>query len=167
MSSSITYFQAPSYLPRLSHPVSRYARNGAVFFCDMSSSSDCSSNDPNIIYGGPLPATYNRGCRSLGELVVQELSRDPGKVALINGVTGLQLTNGGILEQSFCIADHLRGLGVGKNDVVAVVSENRFEYPIAICGAYLLGAAAALFNPGYTERTLIVLSYLVCLITDG
>ncbi|XP_019931273.3 luciferin 4-monooxygenase [Aedes albopictus] len=118
----------------------------------MSSSSDCSSKDPNIIYGGPLPATYNRGCRSLGELVVQELSRDPGKVALINGVTGLQLTNGGILQQSFCIADHLRGLGVGKNDVVAVVSENRFEYPIAICGAYLLGAAAALFNPGYTER---------------
>ncbi|XP_001657680.2 luciferin 4-monooxygenase [Aedes aegypti] len=116
----------------------------------MSSSAD--SSDPNIIYGGPLPATYDRGCRSLGELVIKELSRDLNKVALVNGVTCLQLTNGGILDQLLSIAGHLSELGVGKNDVVAIVSENRFEYTIAIYGAFLLGAAAALFNPGYTER---------------
>ncbi|XP_062537176.1 luciferin 4-monooxygenase-like [Armigeres subalbatus] len=116
----------------------------------MSSKSD--SNDPNVIYGGPLPAAYNRGCRSLGELIIKELSREPDKVALVNGVTCLQLTNGGILEQSLAIAEQLNEFGVGRNDVVAIVSENRFEYPIAIYGALFLGAAAALFNPGYSER---------------
>ncbi|XP_053698551.1 luciferin 4-monooxygenase-like [Sabethes cyaneus] len=109
-------------------------------------------NDPNIIYGGPLPEDFNRGCASLGELVVREFSKVREKVALISGISTLQLTYGGLLEQSLALAAYLEEQGVRESDVVALISENRFEFPVVVFALIYLGATAALFNPGYTER---------------
>lgn len=112
-------------------------------------------NDPNIIYGGPLAGDFMRGSNSLGELMFRELAKNGDKVAFVNGITTLQMTFGGILDQSLALACYLQEqLGVRKNDVVAVVSENRFEYPVTICALMYLGATAALFNPLYTAREL-------------
>ncbi|XP_055637990.1 uncharacterized protein LOC129776390 [Toxorhynchites rutilus septentrionalis] len=110
--------------------------------------------DPNIIYGGPLPSDCNRGCSSLGELIIRQLAKESDKLALINGVNHLQLTYGAILDQSLAIAGFLSELGIQRNDVVALLSENRFEYPVTIFAAFYLGASVALFNPVYTQREL-------------
>ncbi|KAL1394698.1 hypothetical protein pipiens_011770 [Culex pipiens pipiens] len=112
-------------------------------------------NDPNIIDGGPLAGDYKRGSNSLGELILRELTRQGDKVAFVHGITSLRMTFGGILDQSLALACYLREeLGVRSNDVVALVSENRFEYPVTICALMYLGARAALFNPLYTAREL-------------
>ncbi|XP_055590274.1 luciferin 4-monooxygenase-like [Uranotaenia lowii] len=112
------------------------------------------SNDPNIIYGGPLQLDFDRGCRSLGELILKEFSKRLEKVALINGVTSVQLSYGGILEQSLALASYLREMGIAPNDVVAIISENRFEYPVTVFALMYLGTTAALFNPGYSVNEL-------------
>ncbi|XP_055543007.1 luciferin 4-monooxygenase-like [Wyeomyia smithii] len=112
-------------------------------------------NDPNIIYGGPLAAeVVNRGCDSLGELIVREFRKTREKIALISGISTLQLTYGGLLEQSLALAAYLEEQGVQRNDVVALISENRFEFPVVVFALMFLGATAALFNPGYLEREL-------------
>ncbi|XP_055590282.1 luciferin 4-monooxygenase-like [Uranotaenia lowii] len=110
--------------------------------------------DPNIIYGGPLPSDFNRGCNSLGEFILRQLSEDLQKVALISGFTALQITNGAILDQSLALASYLMDLGVIANDSVALISENRFEYPVTIFACLYLGARVTLLNPGYVEREL-------------
>lgn len=111
-------------------------------------------NDPNIIDGGPLAGDYKRGSNSLGELILRELTRQGDNVAFVHGITSLRMTFGGILDQSLALACYLGDeLGVRSNDVVALVSENRFEYPVTICALMYLGARAALFNPLYTART--------------
>ncbi|XP_058465887.1 luciferin 4-monooxygenase-like [Malaya genurostris] len=109
-------------------------------------------NDPNIIYGGPLPVDFDRGCASLGELIMRQLIKTSDRIALINGINALQLTYGGILEQSLALAAYLDDIGVQRNDVIALISENRVEYPVVLFASLFLGATTALFNPGYTER---------------
>lgn len=56
------------------------------------------------------------------------------------------------LEQSIVIARTLHGAGVKQNDVVSIVSENRFEYSTISFGTMLLNAIIAPVNVTYTER---------------
>lgn len=64
-----------------------------------------------------------------------------------------------MLEQSITIAKTLYELGVRQNDVIAIVSENRHEYPGLAFGAFFLNAVVAPINVTYSERKIILISY--------
>lgn len=57
-----------------------------------------------------------------------------------------------ILEESLTIARLFYELGIERNDVIAIVSENRQEYPAIIFGAMFLNAIVAPINVTYSER---------------
>lgn len=57
-----------------------------------------------------------------------------------------------MLDQTSLMARVLHGAGAKQNDVISVVSENRFEYPAVTFGAFYLGVIVAPANVTYTER---------------
>lgn len=50
----------------------------------------------------------------------------------------------------------LLGSGIGQNDVIAIVSENRHEFPAIAFGAFFLNAVVAPVNLTYSKRKLIL-----------
>lgn len=46
----------------------------------------------------------------------------------------------------------LHGAGVRQSDVIAIVSENRLEYPAVVFGAIYLGVIVTPSSVTYTER---------------
>lgn len=57
-----------------------------------------------------------------------------------------------MLHQTSLMARVLHGAGAKQNDVVSIVSENRFEYPAVTFGAFYLGVIVAPASVTYTER---------------
>lgn len=57
-----------------------------------------------------------------------------------------------MLDQTSLLARVLHGAGVRQNDVISIISENRFEYPAIVFGAFYLSAVVAPVNITYTER---------------
>jgi long-chain acyl-CoA synthetase len=54
-------------------------------------------------------------------------------------------------RRSEAFAGQLRGLGLGRGDVLGVMLHNRVELLVAILAAWRLGAAATPLNPGFTS----------------
>lgn len=67
-----------------------------------------------------------------------------------------------MLDQTSLLARVLYGAGVRQNDVISIISENRFEYPAIVFGAFYLGAVVAPVNITYTERKT---KFLLCYYT--
>ncbi|WP_237111729.1 AMP-binding protein [Nocardioides sp. WS12] len=61
------------------------------------------------------------------------------------------LTNADLLQQVAAAAEHLRDLGVGPADVVALKLSNRVEFVVLLFAAWRLGATVTPVNPGLTE----------------
>lgn len=62
-----------------------------------------------------------------------------------------------MLEQTSRLARVLHGAGIRQNDVISIISENRFEFPAIVFGAFYLGAIVAPVNITYTERKIKML----------
>lgn len=59
-----------------------------------------------------------------------------------------------MLDQTTLMAKVLYGAGARQNDVITIVSENRFEYPAITFGAFYLSVVVAPASVTYTERNL-------------
>lgn len=57
-----------------------------------------------------------------------------------------------MLDQTTLMARALYGAGAKQNDVITIVSENRFEYPVLSLAAFYLSVAVAPASVTYTER---------------
>lgn len=57
-----------------------------------------------------------------------------------------------VLNHSSLAAKTLHGAGLKKNDVIAIISENRHEFAAVAFGAFYLNAIVAPINVTYTER---------------
>lgn len=57
-----------------------------------------------------------------------------------------------MLERTSLLARVLYGAGIRRNDVISIISENRFEFPAITFGAFYLSAIVAPVNITYTER---------------
>lgn len=69
----------------------------------------------------------------------------------INGATGETITFGDMVQRIVNTADALIKLGVKRDDVVGVCSENRMEYLIAAIAIWCSGAIATFLNSGYSK----------------
>lgn len=69
----------------------------------------------------------------------------------INGVTGSQWLGSDILEYSVKIAKSLHHAGIRENDVVSILSDNRFEFLGVAFGTIFLNAHVAPINFHYSK----------------
>jgi acyl-CoA synthetase (AMP-forming)/AMP-acid ligase II len=72
----------------------------------------------------------------------------------INGITDKSWSFLDLLEESKSMAKVLHGAGVKQNDVIAIIAENRIEFPAIAFGAFFLNAIVAPLNVTYTESNL-------------
>ena len=72
--------------------------------------------------------------------------------ALIDGPSGRTLTHGAVADGIATAAGALTERGIGRGDVVAILSPNAPEYAIAFHAIASVGAAATTINPVYTRE---------------
>jgi acyl-CoA synthetase (AMP-forming)/AMP-acid ligase II len=102
-----------------------------------------------VIYKGPavdVPDT------SLTSFVLERAARLGDKPALIDGLTGRQLTYRALADGVDRVASALRRRGFRKGDVFAIFSPNLLEYPIAFHAVASLGGIITTVNSLYTPR---------------
>ncbi|KAL0851120.1 hypothetical protein ABMA28_006987 [Loxostege sticticalis] len=106
-----------------------------------------------VFYGGsnfPIPSHMN-----FGRLMVDKLLESKNKVALISGDTGEKISYVDLAKKIVNVATALSKLGVRQGDVVAICSENRIEFYVAIIAVYYIGAVATFLNMAYTKDEVI------------
>ncbi|MDP9347446.1 MAG: AMP-binding protein [Actinomycetota bacterium] len=89
--------------------------------------------------------------QSLTEFVLEGGRDRRGHPALIDGPTGRTLTHGDVADGIAAAAGALTERGIGRGDVVAILSPNAPEYAIAFHAIASVGAAATTINPVYTR----------------
>jgi acyl-CoA synthetase (AMP-forming)/AMP-acid ligase II len=86
--------------------------------------------------------------------VLHRASELADKPALIDGLSGRQLTYGALADGVKRVASALRHRGFRKGDVFAIFSPNLIEYPIAFFAVASLGGVVTTINSLYTPREL-------------
>ena len=71
-------------------------------------------------------------------------------VALVDAISGESLTYGTLADRVGRVASALVDRGLAKGDVVAVVSANCLDYPVATLGVMAAGGVVSGVNPTYT-----------------
>ncbi|XP_046971328.1 4-coumarate--CoA ligase 1-like [Vanessa cardui] len=102
----------------------------------------------NIVYGPeerPIPAHL-----SFGQFVFDKLKNSGDNIAQICAETGESVTYRNILQNSVNLAVALQELGLKKGDVVALSSENRFEFTVASLAIIYCGGVLSTLNVTYS-----------------
>ncbi len=107
---------------------------------------------------------------SLGHLIIKNLISAGNQTLLVCGLTGKEISASELLNKSIEIAKALTVHGVKQGDVVAIISENRFEFVYALMGTIFLNCTLAPLNHTYSKRELahaLNLSKPKFIFTDG
>lgn len=95
-----------------------------------------------------------RDALSLGHILIKNLKKTGDKTVLVSAETGKQLTANELLNKSIEFAKSLIAAGIQPNDVVSIVSENRFEFIFVLFGTIFLNCPLAPLNHTYSDREL-------------
>eukprot|EP01111_Echinosteliopsis_oligospora_P004941 TRINITY_DN18084_c0_g1_i1.p1 TRINITY_DN18084_c0_g1~~TRINITY_DN18084_c0_g1_i1.p1 ORF type:complete len:527 (-),score=137.72 TRINITY_DN18084_c0_g1_i1:166-1746(-) len=87
---------------------------------------------------------------SLPQFVMEDFKENGNKAALIDAVSGREITFQILYEGVHQMAAGFRKYGVKKGDVVIIFLPNVVEYPIILMGLQLFGAIPSTMNPVYT-----------------
>ncbi|MCG2740678.1 MAG: long-chain fatty acid--CoA ligase [Syntrophaceae bacterium] len=105
---------------------------------------------------------------SLGKMLAESAGKYAERVAVIHGDRRITYRE---LERAACaLANHLRSLGLGRGDMVAVMLPNCPEFVIAYFGIQKIGGVAVTLHiqsTSYELRHLLGNSDAKCLITQG
>ncbi|MES1245585.1 MAG: amino acid adenylation domain-containing protein, partial [Acidobacteriota bacterium] len=88
----------------------------------------------------------------LHELVEAQVSRTPGAVALV--FEGEELTYRELDDRAERLADRLRELGAGTDELVGICAERSLEMVVGLLGILKAGAAYVPIDPGYPAERL-------------
>jgi len=102
-----------------------------------------------VIFKSPRPDVVIPNT-SLTELVLGKADRLADKVAIVEAASGRSYTYGQIAGGVRRLAAGLHARGFRKGDVLAIMSPNLPEYPIAFHGVATAGGVNTTLNPTYT-----------------
>lgn len=108
----------------------------------------------NIIYRPKISNWYDTA-QSLGHIILKKLMDAGERTMIICGVTGEKLGADDIVKKSIEIAKALTAAGIQRGDIVALVSENRFEFVFVLFGTILINCTLVPFNPSYRKSELV------------
>ena len=107
------------------------------------------SIQPTNIVRSPLP-DIETPSQDLYRHVYKDFAKFGKKIAIVDGVTGRELSYNQIDELTSKFSSSLRRMGFGKGDVLTIVSPNSPEYAILFFGALASGGVVSTCNPTYT-----------------
>jgi acyl-CoA synthetase (AMP-forming)/AMP-acid ligase II len=80
---------------------------------------------------------------------LRHAASEPDRVAVVDGVTGEQLTRADLAKRSAAVAAGLAKRGVGPGDVVAFAMPNLVRWPVIALGVWRAGALLAPLSPAW------------------
>ncbi|CAH2983427.1 unnamed protein product [Chilo suppressalis] len=89
---------------------------------------------------------------SFGQFMFDKLKEGGNNVALVSAETHETITYIELLKQSVDLAVALKKLGLKKNDVVGISSENRIEFMVTVLAIVFCGGQLSLLNFTYTPE---------------
>src|SRR5438132_13174292 len=98
-----------------------------------------------MIYRSPLPDVEIPDV-PLTSYVLEDAAERGDKPALVDGVTGRTITYAGLLHAVRSLTAGLAAAGLGRGDVLALVSPNVPEYAVVFHAVASLGAAITTIN---------------------
>lgn len=99
--------------------------------------------------------------QTIDEYVWSNLSKWPGKTAIVCGVTGRKYSYGQLRDHCAAVALRLRTeFKLNQGDVVAISMPNIPEYAIAVLGALEAGLTITTINPIYTAGWFEILAVI-------
>lgn len=104
-----------------------------------------------MIYKSPCPDVTVPAI-TLHDFVLEALRAQGSRTAIVDGATGRALTAEQIVGGVERLATGLAKRGIGKGDVVAILSPNLPEYAIVFLGVCRIGAVLTTMNPLYTAE---------------
>ena len=107
--------------------------------------------NPAVIHESPL-APITIPAVPLSEFVLANAERLGDKPALIDGLSGRELTYGDLRAQVYSVAGGLAARGFGPGSVLALMAPNMPEYAVVFHGVAVAGGAITTINPTYTEH---------------
>ncbi|KAH0813795.1 hypothetical protein GEV33_008996 [Tenebrio molitor] len=108
--------------------------------------------EPKVLEGPPDESGIPR--ESPVKLLLEACNTYPDNTALIDIKSGASLTHGQLCQLAKNLAASLRHLGIKKDDIVGVVSENSHKFVVAYLAGLFLASPLHLISPGYTEYEL-------------
>lgn len=112
--------------------------------------------EQNIIHRPAVPNALNYdGQKSLGHFIVNNLVSAGERTVMVCGLTGKTVSANELLRKSIQIANALSANGINDGDVVAIISENRFEFAYILLGTILINCTLAPLNHTYSETELL------------
>lgn len=106
----------------------------------------------NIVYGGPIPSQVAVNYSSLGQYVIDKYKSFGDQTVMIDAVSGTEYNAKFLHDSIVRLAQILQKLGVKKNDVIGLSSENSVNFAIAMFAGFAVGATVAPLNVTYSER---------------
>ncbi|XP_006646961.1 probable 4-coumarate--CoA ligase 3 [Oryza brachyantha] len=105
-----------------------------------------------VVFRSKLPDIEIDGERTLQEYCFEKMGEVGSRPCLIDGQSGESYTYAEVEALTRRAAAGLRGIGVGKGDVVMNLLRNCPEFAFCFLGAARLGAATTTANPFYTPH---------------
>lgn len=65
--------------------------------------------------------------------------------------TGRRVTYDEVLQNSIALFSAIKAYGIKKGDIIAIVSENKYDYYMPMIACVLAGAIVSFTNPAYTK----------------
>lgn len=106
----------------------------------------------NIVYGGPIPSQVAVQYTSLGQYVIDKYKSFGDQTVMIDAVSNTEYTAKFMYDSIVRLAQILQKLGLKKNDVIGLSSENSVNFAIAMFAGFAVGATVAPLNVTYSER---------------
>lgn len=140
----------------------------------MSTANQSTIDKDNIIFGGPLASNMAQKYTSFGDLSYHKLQEVGDNVIFvsfiyyfniffykntsknvnpqIDGITGRHYTANEFLKDilRFLFACKVKRMNINQGDVVAISSENRYEFAVVVFGTLFMNATVAPLNVSYT-----------------
>lgn len=107
------------------------------------------------IYRSRYPSIFPHDCPTnvtLPDFILRKVDTFGDRKALIDGFTEETYTFKQVGSGIRSVARSLTSMGLKNGDVVAIMSPNNAQYPMAFHGASLAGCVSTTINPLYTER---------------
>eukprot|EP01111_Echinosteliopsis_oligospora_P014728 TRINITY_DN5619_c0_g1_i1.p1 TRINITY_DN5619_c0_g1~~TRINITY_DN5619_c0_g1_i1.p1 ORF type:complete len:541 (-),score=168.88 TRINITY_DN5619_c0_g1_i1:56-1627(-) len=104
------------------------------------------------IFKSPLPDVVIPENVTLAQFVLEDFLKYGDKTALVDAVSGRELSYKQVYHFVHKLAAGFQRAGVKRGDVIAILSPNIIEYPVIIFALQKFGAIPTTMNPTYTPE---------------
>ena len=109
-------------------------------------------NESTKTWSGPHKAHKFREDSTIGEIILESLSKNPGNIAQICDSDGVKLSCGQLTIMSVRAAQNLKNFGFKEGEIVGIVAKNSTYLTPVVFGCFLAGLPINPLDPSFEKE---------------